>query len=55
MRLKSEELNLDDNAVDSWMALHNLLWRLNIMNQFYETSIALRGLTRLQNRMDNVD
>lgn len=51
-RLKTAGLNLDDRAVNAWMALYNVLWKLKLAPQYYETSIGLRMLTKLQNNKD---
>lgn len=55
MKLKSEHLNLDDRAINAWMALAAMLCRFGVMPQYYETSVGLRMLTKLQNRKDNDD
>jgi len=52
-RLKTGHLNLDDRAINAWMALYKLLWKFGVAPQYYETSVGLRMLTRLQNRKDN--
>lgn len=51
-RLKTGVLNLDDVAMNGWMGLHSLLWKFELMPQYYETSEATRYITRLQDNMD---
>lgn len=53
--LKTGFLNLDDRALNAWMALYSVLWKFKLAPQYYETSMGLRMLTKLQNRKDNED
>lgn len=54
-RLKTQTLNLDDRAINAWMALYNMLWLFGVAPQYYETSMGTKMLTKLQNRKDNAN
>lgn len=51
MSVKTAHLNLEDRALDGWIALHHLLWRFDLAPQYYETSLALRMLSKLENNL----
>lgn len=53
MRLRTEHLNLDDRAMNAWKVLYDMLWKFGVAPQYYETSLGLKMLTKLQNRLDD--